>query len=664
MITSASPDPLHIPPTVFYGGLSLVMLAFWLSFIPDWLTFIHVWRVELFASVFLLITLSLILYHNGRQTITFPFSIDERRLIVFPLAALIIWSAASTAWAFSWKSAIHHTLVWIEYLIFYTIVRCSVDRPGGYRRMMNVFVATLLIYALPAVAGYFALVVFGGSNTLGIRFARFGEQVITILPLLLVGIVRLEGRKYVIGLLSAAGLWLLIVCSFGRANHILFVLGVAAAGAMIFGVGRYRVYRRKFLTVAAALTIAAAFALSLPLFFSPEEPRSAHRFSDGAALSTSNDFRKLMISLSLEMFAAHPFVGVGADNFGFQVNKYRETYALEQPNDPNLAQSENEIPERAHNEYLQIAAELGTVGIAIFAWFLTGVGVLVYRTFKDFGTRPLHAHAAVAGIVLFLISSLVTSYSFRLIQNGFVFFFVLAVAAKYLFRGAADKQAKRIEVSPRTLRLVVAGGTAACLLLAVYSSVRVGSVIITQKANYTPDINAAFELYRTAMRLDDENPDARYFLGMRLFQENRYTEAVAYLQESIRIGRAGSADFSYLATAQSLAGDLPGAEKTFAEAAVLYPQSPFVLTRYAALLRENGKTADSAAVFVRALAINKRAANTWWTMITEGPRAASERAFRDKDYAEIMDLQPQAAIYAFKAERDIRYPEEKTKFNF
>jgi tetratricopeptide (TPR) repeat protein len=204
----------------------------------------------------------------------------------------------------------------------------------------------------------------------------------------------------------------------------------------------------------------------------------------------------------------------------------------------------------------------------------------------------------------------------------------------------------------------------ACLTLAGYSIIRVTSVALTARGNSVQDFETARPYYETAMWLDDENPDARYYLGMRLFNEQQYAEAVPFLREAIQIGRAGSADYSYLATAMALAGDNVGAERIMADATSLYTRSPFVLTRYAALLRDNNKSAESTAQLDRALSINKRAANTWWTMITEGPRAASDRAFRDKDYSEIMDLQPQASIYAVKTERDIRFPEEKANFDF
>ena len=62
-------------------------------------------------------------------------------------------------------------------------------------------------------------------------------------------------------------------------------------------------------------------------------------------MSSSNGFRKLMLELSAEMLQAHPLTGIGGDNFGTEVNKYRILHSEKYPADPYLAYGENEIPE-------------------------------------------------------------------------------------------------------------------------------------------------------------------------------------------------------------------------------------------------------------------------------------------------------------------------------
>lgn len=654
-------SPLPFLSIYFYTGLAIVMLVFWMSFIPDWLTFVHVWKVELFASVFLLATLVSAYRHSTKIHLTSVFSKDEFKFILLPLATFIIWSAASAIWANSWKSAIHHTLVWILYLTFYGIVRYSLNQGGHYKRFLVVFAGSLVLCALPAIAGYTAILIFGGSNTLGIRFSRFGEQVAVLLPLVLIGVLRLRSKRFAVGLVAITALWLLVFCSMSRAAMLIFTAAALLTGVLLFINTKFRVYRLKFALILLGLIVAPIILQGFSFLSGKGESPTASRFSDHAALSSSDDFRKLMISLSLAMYSENPVIGVGADNFGFEAHKYREAYAAANGSDPHLAQAESDIPERVHNEYLQILAELGIVGAAIFVWFLAGVGLMAVRALKGFRKLPLHAPAAVIGLMMFLAAALVTSYSFRLIQNGFAFFFVLAVASKLLLR--RDLTAERglsAGPNPISTNLFLAPCVAACLLLFVYCSLRVSSVIVTESANHTLDLNRAEEMYRLAARLDDENPFAQNYHGMRLFREQQFARSVPHLSEAIDTGVTTSDSFSYLASAQALSGDNISAEKTMARAATLYPHSVFVLVRYGILQRENGKLTASAETLKRAGQIDGRAARTWQTMISQGFRVASLKETVDRnDLAAVMDLQPQSGIFAVLSERLIKHPEEQ-----
>src|SRR6186997_2223176 len=110
------------PNRLFYFGLGLVLLANWLPFIPAWYTFVHMWRVEIAASIFLAGIFIWLLANPDKVKLDL-ISRDEFRFIILPLLAFILWSFLSAIWAPFWKSAIHHSLIWIEYLAFYLLFR-------------------------------------------------------------------------------------------------------------------------------------------------------------------------------------------------------------------------------------------------------------------------------------------------------------------------------------------------------------------------------------------------------------------------------------------------------------------------------------------------------------------------------------------------------------
>ena len=649
------------PALWFLIGLAVVMLALWFPFIPNWQTFIHMWRVEIAGSVLLLCTLSYFIVRTRRRETVIQLHPDEFKFIVLPILALILWSSISIYWAESWKSAVHHSLVWAEYLTFYIIFRQMLEREGGLKALLAVLVLTLLLYSLPAIFEYCAYLVFGGPTTIGVRFAKYGEQVVTLLPLVVLGVIRTRGKQFAIGAAVVAVLWLLIFCSLGRANYLLFGAVIVSLFACVLISNRYRKYAPRFALLVALLVVAPLPLHVFSLFSSNLNVPALTRFNDEDSLASSNNFRKLMMSVAGEMIRDNPIAGVGADNFGMKVNRYRQAYGAANPQDINLSTAEDQIPGHAHNEFVQVAAELGAVGVAIMTWLVIGIAILAFRSLRRVRSGSLYPIAAILGLCMFLASSLVSSYSFRVMQNGIVFFFVLAVASTTLLRSqsATDIKPAAPLFSPARMRIAAAAGILACLGLLMYSGLRVGSVVITARANQTRSMDAAIGLYETAMRLDDENPDARHNLGMRLFRRQRYADSVPYLQSAVNIGRAPSSELSYLATAKTLSGDDVGAEATMKTASELYPRSPFVLTRYSTLLESRGKHTEAATVFSRAAAINQRAATTWRMMITSGPKALSEMAARDTSYMKVMELTPQGSIYAVVTERYIKFPEER-----
>ena len=655
---STSPNAQILkPPTYVYVAFAAVLLALWMPFIPTWYTFIHGWRVEIGASLLIGLILIYIYIRAERLASVLTISKKEFLIIVCPMIALVLWSVASASWAHSWKSALHHSAVWSLYVAFYLLVCNVVDTGREFGKILAIVTITLLLVSVPAVAEYCGYLVFGGTTTLGIRYAKWGEQIVTVLPLLLVCLIRLEGRRFWIGLSATAFLWLLIFCSMGRINILLFVFGVAAVGIGIAINKGYRRYFRKFVLIGFVLALAP-----LPLHLFSYFAESAHvplvsRLRNSDAINSSNDFRKLMISVAGEMIAEHPIVGVGADNFWLEANKYRAVYGRANPDDINLANAEDQVPGFAHNEFLQITAELGLIGGALIALLLTGIALLGVRAVSGLRSGSLIPYAAAMGLFAFLVSSAVSAYSFRVMQNSMVFLFVLAVASKTLLGkdGASDP----VRLTPTKIRFACAAGIFACCVLVVYSAVRVSSVIVAEKADAIADIGAASNMYKLAADLDDENPDARFRCAMRLFSDARYAEAIPWLRETIAIGHARSSDFSYMATAQSLSGDDAGAEDTMATAAELYPRSPFVLTRYSLILAGNGKTDLGERAFERGIAIDHAAAKTWRAVIEKGPKVTSELAATQSDYLQVMQLQPTSSMYAVVAERLIRHPEER-----
>ena len=135
---------------------------------------------------------------------------------------------------------------------------------------------------------------------------------------------------------------------------------------------RMRELRR--LTAVAALAVAAAFALSIV-------ERNERHFGDAAPLTTGleRDLRPQLWSVAWREFRAAPVLGYG---FGREV--LAPAFIPVTPNVPNHPQMRH-----GHNVFVDIALQLGVVGLAAFVALL-GTLALEYRRFlRDPRIAPL-----------------------------------------------------------------------------------------------------------------------------------------------------------------------------------------------------------------------------------------------------------------------------------
>jgi hypothetical protein len=176
-----------------------------------WATFIHFWRVEAATSIFLIAFIWYASKKRHKFDIFGGISKREFNLIILPIVAFIIWGAISASWADSWRSAIHHSLVWSEYLIFFLIVRRVLAEKGAYLLLTGMLVTALLFYSVPAISEYVSYLTIGGGLNTGINYQRFGEQATALLPLILLLTLISTGRRFIIGLIAVTGM-LLVIC--------------------------------------------------------------------------------------------------------------------------------------------------------------------------------------------------------------------------------------------------------------------------------------------------------------------------------------------------------------------------------------------------------------------------------------------------------------------
>lgn len=192
------------------------------------------------------------------------------------------------------------------------------------------------------------------------------------------------------------------VLTFSRAGIAALAAGLLALAAFLLGMRSLREFqlraafrgRRHAAVIAALLILVALVAMVLP-------PRAVLTRITGVDLSASS--RALVYLGTSRMIAAQPLFGVGGDSFGAVFPYYRPV-ELSRLQPPSVL-----VFDRAHSEYLQVAAELGFPGLFLFLWLILLPLAAGGRALLRPGNHPPTRRLVIAGLL--------ASYLGVLLQN-------------------------------------------------------------------------------------------------------------------------------------------------------------------------------------------------------------------------------------------------------
>lgn len=153
--------------------------------------------------------------------------------------------------------------------------------------------------------------------------------------------------------------------------------------------------------------------------------KSRTEFSSNDAESRMGSSRKEVWKLTWRMFAAHPILGVGMGGYWAAVPAAHDASGIM-------------TPQEAHNDYLELLASGGLVGLAIGVWFAV---MMVNRTRENLRSanrfRRAACFGALIGITGVAVHSLV-DFGLHMIANALVFT-TLVVIATLKAKWAGDK---------------------------------------------------------------------------------------------------------------------------------------------------------------------------------------------------------------------------------
>lgn len=261
---------------------------------------------------------------------------------------------------------------------------------------------------------------------------RFAQILIVLLPLAVFShrsARSAAARKYLLvaGLLILAG----IVLTLSRGAFLNVIL---LAGAMA-GLRWIRPLHLAVALVAMALLVPVVSPRAVPRMLSIVDARFLATDDPGVRAGADGAIRGRTTSMltALHVFRDHPWIGVGPGQFRFYYGAYSDN--------PDIRFRSIQGPRRAHSLYLEMGAEMGVAGLAVFLAIVLGLARRLWGLRRHASSRDL-ATAMVLSIAMYLGTAIFLHLSY---QRYLWFLVALAGAALHVLtaelRAARDIRA-------------------------------------------------------------------------------------------------------------------------------------------------------------------------------------------------------------------------------
>ncbi|MCX7750012.1 MAG: tetratricopeptide repeat protein [Candidatus Bipolaricaulota bacterium] len=293
-------------------------------------------------------------------------------------------------------------------------------------------------------------------------------------------------------------------------------LAVLGGGGGLAGLGRL-LRRRPLLWIPTAALVVAAVVLLLPVTTPLRGVRALWERQSGAV-------RAWDLWVGYEMWRDRPLFGVGLGGYKIHFVPYKPAFLAS----PRGEGYRFPFPraDQAHNEYVQVASELGTVGALVV---LGGLGLLAYLGLRRLGSqkdpgRRLELLLLGGGILAVLVHA-VPTFPFHLPASSLAFIVLLALALSPRYGPVGDLALRLRGWGLKGAALGISLFAVVVSVIAVRDIVADAHLLAGQVALGYGDLPGAKARFARAVELDFSPRVSLYWLGVAQAQAGEYEAA-------------------------------------------------------------------------------------------------------------------------------------------
>lgn len=395
-----------------------------------------------------------------------------------------------------------------------------------------------------------------------------------------------------------------------QAKHRSPLIGAAVGGLIVWlsivWQGQNHAFKRivpGILAITAALLV--QFAPHPGNLWSEKPSGIQHRFLENEEGSVG--YRIFLGKVALAQFAKSPVTGIGSGNFGAEFFPTQLQLSGAENYEKISGTLEKLGAERAHNEFLQILAENGLVGLLLVLLFF----FLIYRdallTLFSHDTEPVLMSrrmiqwALMAGLLGFLTCSITSGFSWRWVSNGALFFLVLGMLPTRVSSYRSNGHRKGVKII-LTLFIALLSGSLFWQGYQLYGLYRYSQ---GYSLAYDQRDQEAMPLLAESLMYHPDNWRARYALAEVQIRNQLFHEAYQSLRACYPVRVNGVNHLILLARTGEISGDTsPVIEGYYQQALQSYPLSPWAYLFYADFLGRQGDIIRAKPLVQRAKSLD------------------------------------------------------------
>jgi O-antigen ligase/Tfp pilus assembly protein PilF len=514
-------------------------------------------------------------------------------------------------------------------IALYFVISSSIRSEAEVRLLLKALVGAGVIvaaYGLLQVAGADPLPFSSGRgpiSTLGNRNYVADLMVITA-PLALGLLLTCRGWIWrAVYALSALSMASLLGWTYSKGS--LISLSVAMVVFMLLTIlyrqGRIISFASKVMVVSV---IAAGVILAgMAYLYNSSGSQAAELRDDPIAGSALK--RVYLYQTALRMIAGHPAIGVGVGNWGTTYPKYR------------VSELTNRLRyEQAHNEYLEVAAETGLIGIAFYLGIFGLAAWVLWKSIS--GEEGNGRYPITVGLASAFIGAVVSAlFSFNL-QNpasGMAFWMVMGLIGRRMLYekppgdSSPEVTKKRWNLWWRTVALAALFIFLPAIYLETIQALRADAYFQRgETASASGDWGEAISMYENSIGLKPHNFEVYFHLGRAYRELEDYPKAKESYERSLMLRPYFEKARNNLGDVYVRMGRYEQASQEFKKALEIYPDYLTSMGNLGLVYELMGRYTEAVAQYEGALrlypdyiVLHRRAARVYAEELSDEPKA-------------------------------------------